>query len=158
MDESVSEVVLIGVDETALQGMYDHPAGAKEGALLLPAKGRDRHDRALKRLHNRLVASGVAVLIAELVDESEGWHRFGSAEFFTQRAEAVLLWWHQREEKLPVAVFASGFDTEAAQRLLSYDWVRSVVIGDGEGYLLCSRSGQQAVADPFVADLWQKAR
>jgi alpha/beta superfamily hydrolase len=154
MDESICEVVLIGVEGTALQAMYDHPAGATRGALLLHPKGSSRHDRVLRKFHAALEEQGVAVLVPDLVDESEGWHDFGSPAFFARRAEAVLGWWHERASDLPLAVIAPGADEAMARQLLRRDQVRSVVLLDQAGYRLYSRSGEEAVADPLLANLW----
>ena len=129
MSEDICEVVLLGVDGTALQGMLDQPARADRGVLLLHAKGGSRHDRALKKEAQALSEAGVAYLIPELVDESEGWHEFGDESFFAHRAEAVLLWWHQRAPHLQLSAFSLLEGPLAKERLLSHGILSEVVQG-----------------------------
>ncbi len=154
MDDSVCEVVLIGVDQTALQAMYDHPAGAKKGVLLLHPKGSSRHDRTLRRLQTRMAEGGLAVLLPDLVDEDEGWHNFGSAEFFLHRAEAVLQWWLQRQPELSVVAIAPGYDAPLAQQLLTHPQLEAVVLEADGGFWRIDRHTKTPLERLTPEALW----
>lgn len=139
--QSIEEVVLIGVDETALQAKLVLPETIERFAMLLHAPGGGRHDRAMKAVAKTLEGSHTGFLIPDLTDETEGWHGIKDEPFLIERALKTLAWFLNRSGAESVTVYAEGGSESFARALLEHPGVARVLLGEGENIGICAREG-----------------
>lgn len=104
--ETIEEVALIGVDETALQAMLFLPPKPEKHIVLLHAPGGGRHDRAVKTVVRSLAGQNAALLVPDLTDETEGWHGLKEDGFLASRAQAVIEWFLNKSAAKQLSVCA----------------------------------------------------
>lgn len=106
--QTVEEIVLIGVDGTALQAKMVLPENPKGLVVLLHAPGGSRHDKPVKRIARELSGLNIGLLIPDLTDETEGWHGVRDEPFLVHRAAAVVMWFLQKTGRKEAALYACG--------------------------------------------------
>lgn len=104
--QTIEEIVLIGVDETALQAKMVLPPNPKSYAVLIHAPGGGRHDRPVKTAAKAFEGKNIGLLIPDLTDETEGWHGIKDEAFLIERAQAVIAWFLARAQANAVVVYA----------------------------------------------------